>query len=76
MQEKIWYYEKWLVRHAAFPPSRCVKMCWIFLLSKVIEVYHNLFAVMLQIGQNFADLSEILRIPTRIASELSTEINL
>ena len=25
MQEKTWYYEKWVGRHASFPPSRYVK---------------------------------------------------
>jgi hypothetical protein len=24
MQEKTWYYEKWVGRHASFPPSRYV----------------------------------------------------
>ena len=25
MQKEIWYYEKWLGRHASFPPRRSVK---------------------------------------------------
>ena len=25
MQKKVWYYEKWVGRHASFPPRRSVK---------------------------------------------------
>ena len=25
MQKKVWYYEKWVGRHASFPPRRTVK---------------------------------------------------
>ena len=25
MQKKVWYYEKWVGRHAFFPPRRSVK---------------------------------------------------
>jgi hypothetical protein len=25
MQIKVWYYEKWVGRHASFPPRRSVK---------------------------------------------------
>ena len=25
MQKKVWYYEKWVRRHASFPPRRSVK---------------------------------------------------
>ena len=25
MQKKVWYYEKWVGRHATFPPRRSVK---------------------------------------------------
>jgi hypothetical protein len=25
MQKEIWYYEKWVGRHASFPPRRSVK---------------------------------------------------
>jgi hypothetical protein len=27
MQKKIWYYEKWVGRHASFPPRQSVKCC-------------------------------------------------
>ena len=27
MQKKIWYYEKWVGRHASFPPRRSVNRC-------------------------------------------------
>ena len=32
MQKKIWYYEKWVGRHASFPPRRSVK---VFLLENI-----------------------------------------
>ena len=27
MQKKVWYYEKWVERHASFPPRLSVKKC-------------------------------------------------
>ena len=37
MQEKTWYYEKWVGRHASFPPSRYVKLS-LYLLPKFSRV--------------------------------------
>ena len=29
MQKKVWYYEKWVGRHASFPPRLSIKGIWI-----------------------------------------------
>ena len=31
MQKKVWYYEKWVGRHASFPPRRSVKQIILYL---------------------------------------------
>ena len=35
MQNKVWYYEKWVGRHASFPPRRPVKIL------PTYKCYHN-----------------------------------
>ena len=33
MQKKVWYYEKWVGRHASFPPRRSVKILNLTIIS-------------------------------------------
>ena len=66
MQEKTWYYEKWVGRHASFPPSRYVKLKFIY--SEKATKFCEIFTLLLtgttydkskvEILQNFVAFSE------------------
>ena len=47
MKKKVWYYEKWVGRHASFPPRRSVKINFNFFQARVLVlVMAGVMAVM------------------------------